>query len=66
MICICHVSDKMLREFAKAKRLPLRWLRGVKRMHNQMRIHEFFNEYVALASSEVERDVKSPVSGAGQ
>jgi len=46
MICICHVSDKLVREAAKRDRVPLSWYRGIKRMHNQYRIHELFREYI--------------------
>ena len=45
MICVCRVSDRMLRQVAKRDNLPLRWLREVKRMHNLLRIHEWFGEY---------------------
>lgn len=38
-ICVCEATDKELREFAKLKDLPLKWLRGVKRMHRRLKIH---------------------------
>ena len=54
MICICHVSDKMLRAAAQRDNVPVRWYREIKRMHNQYRIHELFNEYVLRPAKEKE------------
>jgi len=43
-ICPCQATDAELRVCAKRMNVPLRWLRGIKKLHRQFKLHELFNE----------------------
>ena len=40
-MCICKVSDAEVRKVAKARNLPLKWLRDIKKMHRRFKVHEW-------------------------
>lgn len=42
--CICTVDDAAVKDFAKARNLPLTYVRSIKRMHKKYHVHELYRE----------------------